>query len=217
MRPGEISMSHGGVLFLDEMCEFPAAVLDALRQPLEEGVVRVSRARASVTFPARFLLVGATNPCPCGDGGEACRCPPAARQRYNRRLSGPLLDRFDLRVVVSRPDAAAVLGGAPGEPSAAVAVRVAAARQLALARGVRCNAELPASRLDELAPLSPGSARLLEHRLRSGLLSARGVHRVRRVARTIADLGGSGGPVAEEHVCLALSLRAELAPVEEAA
>jgi magnesium chelatase family protein len=98
-----------------------------------------------------------------------------------------------------------------------VAARVVAARQLAVARGVRCNAELPASRLDELAPLSPGSARLLEHRLRSGLLSARGVHRVRRVARTIADLAGSGGPVAEEHVCLALSLRADLAPVEEAA
>jgi magnesium chelatase family protein len=217
MRPGEISMSHGGVLFLDEMCEFPAAVLDALRQPLEEGVVRVSRARASVTFPARFLLVGATNPCPCGEGGGACRCPPAARRRYSRRLSGPLLDRFDLRVMVSRPDAASVLGGVPGEPSAAVAARVAAAREVARARGVRCNAELPASRLDELAPLSPGSARLLEHRLRSGQLSARGVHRVRRVARTIADLGGADGPVAEEHVCLALSLRAELAPVEEAA
>jgi magnesium chelatase family protein len=216
MRPGEISLSHGGVLFLDEMCEFPPAVLDALRQPLEEGVVRVCRARASVSFPARFLLVGATNPCPCGEGGT-CRCPPAARQRYSRRLSGPLLDRFDLRVVVSRPDAASVLGGTPGEPSAAVAARVAAAREVARLRGVRCNAELPAPQLDELAPLSPGAARLLEHRLRSGLLSARGVHRVRRVARTIADLGAAAGPVAEEHVCLALSLRAELVPVEEAA
>jgi magnesium chelatase family protein len=216
MRPGEISLSHGGVLFLDEMCEFPGSVLDALRQPLEEGVVRVCRARASVSFPARFLLVGATNPCPCGDGGS-CRCPPAARRRYSRRLSGPLLDRFDLRVVVSRPDAGSVLGGPPGEPSAAVAARVAAARDVARLRGVRCNAELPAPLLDELAPLSPGAARLLEHRLRSGSLSARGVHRVRRVARTIADLGGAEGPVAEEHVCLALSLRAELAPVEEAA
>ena len=216
MRPGEISLSHGGVLFLDEMCEFPAAVLDALRQPLEEGVVRVSRARASVSFPARFLLVGATNPCPCGAGGS-CRCPAAARQRYNRRLSGPLLDRFDLRVVVSRPDAGSVLGGAPGESSAAVAARVTAARGLARGRGVRCNAELPATRLDELAPLTAGAARLLEHRLRSGLLSARGVHRLRRVARTIADLGGDSGAVAEEHVCLALSLRAELVPVEEAA
>lgn len=219
MRPGEISLSHGGVLFMDEMCEFPASVLDALRQPLEEGVVRVCRARATVSFPARFLLVGATNPCPCGEGGpgRSCRCPVAARQRYVRRLSGPLLDRFDLRVVVNRPDAASVLAGPPGEPSAAVADRVAAARELAAGRGVRCNAELPAPRLDELAPLAPGASRLLEHRLRSGQLSARGVHRIRRVARTIADLGGAAGPLAEEHVCLALSLRAELAPAEEAA
>lgn len=219
MRPGEISLSHCGVLFLDEMSEFPAAVLDALRQPLEEGVVRVCRARASVTFPARFLLVGATNPCPCGEGGAdgSCRCPPAARQRFNRRLSGPLLDRFDLRVVVTRPDAGSVLGGPSGEGSAAVAARVAAARELARERGVRCNAELPAGRLDELAPLASGAGRLLEHRLRAGLLSARGLHRVRRVARTIADLGGATGPVGEEHACLALSLRADLAPAEAAA
>ena len=219
MRPGEISLSHCGVLFLDEMSEFPAAVLDALRQPLEEGVVRVCRARASVTFPARFLLGGATNPCPCGEGGVdgSCRCRPAARQRFTRRLSGPLLDRFDLRVVVTRPDAGSVLGGPSGEGSAAVAARVAAARELARARGVRCNAELPAGLLDELAPLASGAGRLLEHRLRAGLLSARGLHRVRRVARTIADLGGATGPVSEEHVCLALSLRADLAPAEAAA
>jgi magnesium chelatase family protein len=219
MRPGEISLSHCGVLFMDEMCEFPATVLDALRQPIEEGVVRVCRARATVSFPARFLLVGATNPCPCGEGGSAglCRCPLAARQRYNRRLSGPLLDRFDLRVVVSRPDAASVMGGPPGEATAMVAARVAAARELSRERGVRCNAELPAARLDALAPLTAGAARVLEQRLRAGLLSARGVHRIRRVARTIADLGGAPGPVDEEHVCLALSLRAELAPVELAA
>ena len=137
MRPGEISSAHLGVLFLDEMAEFPRAVLDALRQPLEEGVVRVSRARASVCFPARFLLVGATNPCPCGEGGPAgaCRCPELVRQRYNRRLSGPLLDRFDLRVVVSRPDVADLLGGPPGESTAVVAARVAAARERARTRG----------------------------------------------------------------------------------
>jgi magnesium chelatase family protein len=219
MRPGEISLSHGGVLFLDEMAEFPTTVLDALRQPLEEGVVRVCRARASVTFPARFLLVGATNPCPCGEGGASgsCRCPPAARQRYNRRLSGPLLDRFDLRVVVTRPDVASVLGGPPGESTAAVAARVAAARALAGQRGVACNALLPSTRLDELAPLAPAAARLLEHRLRAGALSARGLHRIRRVARTIADLGYAAGPVSEEHVCLALSLRAELIPAHAAA
>ncbi|MEA2684985.1 MAG: magnesium chelatase family protein, partial [Actinomycetota bacterium] len=131
MRPGEISLAHLGVLFLDEMAEFPRMVLDALRQPLEEGVVRVSRARSSVAFPARFLLVGATNPCPCGEAGPEgrCRCTDAARQRYNRRLSGPLLDRFDLRVVVSRPDVRHLLGGEPGESTEVVAQRVAEARQ----------------------------------------------------------------------------------------
>lgn len=219
MRPGEISLSHCGVLFMDEMCEFPATVLDALRQPIEEGVVRVCRARATVSFPARFLLVGATNPCPCGESGSAglCRCALAARQRYNRRLSGPLLDRFDLRVLVSRPDPASVMGGPPGEATAPVAARVAAARELARERGVRCNAELPAARLDALAPLTAGAARVLENRLRAGLLSARGVHRIRRVARTIADLSGAPGSVDEENVCLALSLRAEVVPVEIAA
>lgn len=219
MRPGEASLAHAGVLFLDEMGEFPAPVLDALRQPLEEGVVRVARARASVTFPARFLLVGATNPCPCGQGGPrgACRCPPAARSRYARRLSGPLLDRFDLRVVVDRPDVDGLLGGPAAEPTATVAARVAAARTLACRRGVRCNAELPAHRLDEVAPLEPAAAALLEHKLRAGWLSARGLHRVRRVARTLADLAGGGRYLGEEHVCLALGLRAEPLDAEAAA
>jgi magnesium chelatase family protein len=218
MRPGEISLAHAGVLFLDEMGEFPPSVLDALRQPLEEGVVRVCRARASVTFPARFLMVGATNPCPCGEGGPegACRCQGVARTRYGRRLSGPLLDRFDLRVIVRRPEVTALLGGAPGESTAAVAERVAEARARARRRGVRCNAALPASRLDEVAPLVPGAASLLEQRLRSGALSARGLHRVRRVALTLADLAGASR-VGEEHVCLALGLRAEVvAPVAAA-
>jgi magnesium chelatase family protein len=211
MRPGEISLAHGGVLFLDEMGEFPRHVLDALRQPLEEGVIRVSRARASLVFPARFLLVAATNPCPCGQGGArgSCRCSDAARDRYARRLSGPLLDRFDLRVIVSKPDVDELLGGAPGEPTARVAERVEAARARARGRGVTCNARLPAWRLDEVAPLSGPAARLLEHKLRAGQLSARGLHRVRRVARTLADLADAGSTVDEEHVCLALGLRAE--------
>jgi magnesium chelatase family protein len=219
MRPGEVSMAHGGVLFLDEMGEFPTSVLDGLRQPLEEAVVRVARAKASVSFPARFLLVGATNPCPCGEGGPAgsCRCSDAARLRYHRRLSGPLLDRFDLRVMVSRPDVGALLGGAPGECTANVAARVGAAREMARRRGVRANAELPAERLDEVAPLSVGAAKLLEHKLRSGRLSARGLHRVRRVARTLADLRGGGHQVGEEHVCLALGLRADVVSAEVAA
>nr|MBA2626186.1 YifB family Mg chelatase-like AAA ATPase [Acidimicrobiia bacterium] len=122
LRPGEASLAHAGVLFLDELAEFKADALDALRQPLEEGVVRVSRARAAVSYPARFLLVGAMNPCPCGEGRSgACRCSDGARARYARRLSGPLLDRFDLRLDVARPDAGDLLSGARGESSADVA------------------------------------------------------------------------------------------------
>ncbi|MGH9128634.1 MAG: YifB family Mg chelatase-like AAA ATPase [Acidimicrobiales bacterium] len=217
MRPGEISLAHCGVLFLDEMGEFPASVLDTLRQPLEEGVVRVCRARASVAFPARFLLVGAMNPCPCGEGSTpgACRCSDQARARYARRLSGPLLDRFDLRVPVGRPVVDDLLGEGTQETTAAVASRVARARERASSRGFVVNAELPAARLDELAPLSAPATRLLERRLRSGALSARGLHRVRRVARTLADLGDSGdgdagGMVQLEHVAAALELRVGL-------
>jgi magnesium chelatase family protein len=217
MRPGEISLASGGVLFLDELGEFHTDALDALRQPLEEGVVRVSRAKAAVTYPARFLLVAAMNPCPCGEGGPVCRCSDAARARYGRRLSGPLLDRFDLRLDLSRPDAAQLLGGEPGEPSSDVAARVVAARRRAGERGVVANAALPAPALDAVAPLDRPAAVLLEDRLRRGVLSARGLHRVRRVALTLADLAGRGTPLGEEDVCLALSLRAEPAALRTAA
>ncbi|MEX2658530.1 MAG: YifB family Mg chelatase-like AAA ATPase [Acidimicrobiales bacterium] len=211
LRPGEVSLATNGVLFLDELGEFPAVILDSLRQPLEEGVVRVCRAAASVSYPARFLLVGAMNPCPCGEASTpgACRCSDAARLRYQRRLSAPLLDRFDLRLEVCRPDPGDLLAGPPGEATAAVAERVAFARLLAMERGVRCNADMPGSRLDEIAPLDPGAAAFLEHGLRVGTLTARGLHRVRRVARTIADLAGRPGPVSAEDISLALNLRAE--------
>jgi magnesium chelatase family protein len=224
MRPGEISAAHHGVLFLDELGEFPAAVLDMLRQPLEEGVVRVSRARASVTFPAQFLLVAAMNPCPCGEGSAPgrCRCSEWSRLRYASRVSGPLLDRFDLRVQVDRPDIDQLLaaGGArAGQPrldqpetTAAVSRRVAAARAIAADRGVGCNADLPAPRLDEVAPLSPAARSVLEARLRQGSLSARGLHRVRRVARTLADLDGRPGLIGEDDVCGALMLRSDPFP-----
>ena len=213
MRPGEISLAHNGVLFLDEMGEFATTVLEALRQPLEEGVVRVCRARGSVTFPARFLLVGAMNPCPCGEGSMpgVCRCSEASRARYSRRLSGPVLDRFDLRVALARPDVQELLGGRAGESSAAVAERVARARELATARGVRANADLAANQLDEVAPISIDAESLLERRLRSGTLSARGLHRVRRVARTLADLDGAPAVVGAVHVAGALELRVSLA------
>ncbi len=217
MRPGEISCAHRGVLFLDELGEFPAAVLDTLRQPLEEGSVRISRARASVVFPARFLLVAAMNPCPCGEGSVpgACRCSEAGRARYAGRVSGPLLDRFDLRVLLERPDVTQLLpsgtgdGGGLPESSATVAGRVVECRLRAIERGVRCNAELPAPRLDELAPLTPAARALLESRLRNGRLSARGLHRVRRIARTMADLARRSGRLAEEDVSAALLLRTD--------
>jgi len=209
LRPGEVSLSHCGVLFLDELGEFPATVLDSLRQPLEEGVVHVSRARSSADLPARFLLIGAMNPCPCGEGSVAgaCRCSDRDRARYTRRLSGPLLDRFDLAVSLSRPDVEDLVTGSPGEPSEAAAERVSFARLEAAARGVRCNSELPMSSLEELVPLTPEAAALLERRLRSGVLSARGFHRLRRVARTIADLDRAGPVVGERQVAESLSLR----------
>lgn len=209
LRPGELSLAHGGVLFLDELAEFPPSVLDALRQPLEEGVVRVTRARASVVFPAAVLVVAATNPCPCGHATSpgGCRCTPTERQRYVRRLSGPLLDRFDVRVVVHRPPEDDLLALEPGESSATVAARVAAARQRAQRRGVVANAHLPGSRLDELAPLSDPARERLREELRAGTLSGRGLHRVRRVARTLADLAGDDGPLGLSWVALALQLR----------
>jgi len=209
MRPGEISLAHHGVLFLDELGEFPTDVLDMLRQPLEDGVIRVARARFNVAFPARFLLVGAMNPCPCGQGrGPAgCRCGPAALARYGRRLSGPLLDRFDLRVPVSRPEITHLMGGPPGESSSVVAERVSRVRAMAAERGVASNAEIPGWCLDQLAPVSAGAARVLERELRTGGLSARGLHRVRRVARTLADLEDGPTVLDESHVCGALELR----------
>ncbi|MEP6661977.1 MAG: YifB family Mg chelatase-like AAA ATPase [Acidimicrobiales bacterium] len=211
LRPGEVSLAHRGVLFLDELGEFSAPVLDGLRQPIEEGVVRVIRARASVEFPCRFLLVAAMNPCPCGVGGEpgACGCSDNTRQRYVRRVSGPLLDRFDLRVIVNRPDAGELLGGGSGESSALVAARVARARGAAAARGVPTNADLPADRLDELAPITKRARRLLRSLLEKDKLTGRGLHRVRRVARTLADLAGDEGPIDEPHVGQALQLRVD--------
>ena len=224
LRPGEISLANRGVLFLDEVAEFPPAVLDGLRQPLEEGVVRVSRIRQTVSFPARFLLVAAMNPCPCGGigGPQGCHCRDNVRLRYLRRLSGPLLDRFDLRVPVAKAAVDELLGGPPGEPSAAVAARVVRAREVAAGRGVRANSELPARLLPEVAPLTPKAWEVVEWHLRKGSLTARGLHRVWRVARTIADLTGlddggpADGPIGEEHMCAALELRVEPRQLEPA-
>jgi magnesium chelatase family protein len=193
------------------MGEFATDVLDALRTPLEEGVVRVARARARVTFPARFLLVAAMNPCPCGAALRpgACRCSDAAVARYARRLSGPLLDRFDLRLAVSPPEPLDLLRTTPGESSAAVAERVHAARERALVRGVDANAELSGKALEDAAPLEPGAHARLEQALRNGWLTGRGLSRVRCVALTLQDLEGRDPPLDDESVSLALHLRVE--------
>jgi magnesium chelatase family protein len=219
LRPGEISAACNGVLFLDELAEFPPRVLDALRQPLEEGVVRIARAAVSAAIPARFLLVAAMNPCACGGGSRpgGCRCSDSARQRYQRRVSGPLLDRFDLRVEVQRPEVDDLFGRSEGETSRQVAERVLAAREIAATRGVVANSALPASLLDQVAPLSDDATRLLTDVLRSGRLSARGLHRVRRVARTIADLGDAPRQIEAAHVAAALGLRVDPLAVASAA
>jgi magnesium chelatase family protein len=218
MRPGEVALADHGVLFLDELAEFPRSVLDALRQPLEDGSVCITRAKASVRYRSRFLLVGAMNPCPCGELGRpgACRCSDHARARYGRRVSGPLLDRFDVRVEVPRPDPAMLLGGEPGESTAAVAARVAEARLRAAARGVRGNAHLTPDALQRWAPFSSAAEEVVEVSLRAGRLTARGLDRVRRVARTLADLDGAGEVLGAEHVSLALSLRADPAALQPA-
>lgn len=209
LRPGEISLASGGVLFLDELGEFPASLLDALRQPLESGVVRVARAHVGATLPARFLLVAATNPCPCGAGPlGSCRCSAAQIQRYTRRLSGPLLDRFDLGLWVDPPPAADVLvPGARGEPTAAVRARVERARLRAARRGVRVNRQLRGDALERAAPLSTEALDVLRGRLAAGRITMRGAQRVRAVALTLMDLDGVDGPLDAGHVHVALSLR----------
>lgn len=211
LQPGELSLAHRGVLFLDELGEFAPIVLDNLRQPLEEGVIRVARAAVKATFPARALLVAAMNPCPCAEGGPAgaCRCSPVARSRYARRLSGPLLDRFDLRVEVGRPDVGELLATGGGEPTESVAARVHSARARAAARGVEANADLPPDHMDEYAPLDAPSRQLVETALRSGRLTGRGLDGVRRVALTITDLAEDDPPPGVDHVSAALALRCE--------
>ena len=211
MRPGEISLASNGVLFLDELGEFAPSVLDALRQPLEQGTVRIARARTSVVMPAKFLLVAATNPCPCGEGSPGvCTCDDAGRARYLRRFSGPLLDRFDLRVAVSRPKTDELVSPQRGESTADVAERVAAARELAFFRSGCANSALSREQLDLVAPLSRSAEKRLRRELEIGRLTGRGYHRVRRVARTVADLDGAPDVVNEEHLNLALMMRVDL-------
>ena len=208
-QPGEISRSHHGVLFLDELAEFQAPVLQALRQPLETGRVSITRSGGSVSYPARFTLVAATNPCPCGWAGDpvrSCRCSPGAIDSYQRRLSGPLLDRIDLKVGVRRIKLETLASEPTGEGSAPVRERVVAARATQLARQGCLNAQLKPARLRQLAALEPASRRTLERWAEQRGLTARGFHRAWRVARTSADLDGAEH-IGERHILEALGYR----------
>jgi magnesium chelatase family protein len=208
-RPGEASLAHNGVLFLDELPEFSPAALQALRQPLEDGYLTLVRAEGRVRYPARFALVAAMNPCPCGflgDLARPCTCPPAAVDRYRARVGGPLMDRIDMTLRVDRIDPACLLGGAQDEPSASVRDRVGCARERA---GARDGGRLAAggAALLRSCSLDARSRRTVERAARVHRLSGRGVTRLLRVARSIADLAGAE-KVGEEHVLEASCYRA---------
>lgn len=214
-RPGEVSLAHNGVLFLDELAEFRRSALEALRQPLEDGVVCISRARARAWFPARPMLIAAVNPCPCGYKGHprrACRCADSQAWRYLSRLSGPLLDRIDMHVQVPPVDPVALGSSELAESSASVRARVLAARERARARAAALglsatvNAALGEAELARVAVLGPAARRFLENAVNHLGLSARAFTRVRRVARTVADLDGEEA-VNEYHVSEAVQGR----------
>jgi magnesium chelatase family protein len=212
-RPGEVSLSHLGVLFLDEFAEFRLSALEGLRQPLEDGEVTISRALTSLTFPARIMLVAAMNPCPCGflgDRARECTCPAYRIAQYHARLSGPLLDRIDLRVVVPRVAPRRRRGAGRGEPSHVVRSRVTAARQAQRSRlggaGVWANAHMTARHLRRLCRLEPPAVDLLDRAYETMHLSGRACDRVVKVAQTIADLAGSA-TIAREHLAESLSYR----------
>ncbi len=213
-QPGEISLAHNGVLFLDELMEFRRDVLEALRQPLEDGQVTIARSRTALTFPARFQLVAAANPCPCGYlGGTArqCTCTPTMIHRYRSRLSGPLVDRIDLQVFVPPVPWRDLSDSRRGEPSEVVRRRVAAARERQARRmagsGISCNAGMGPREIERWARPDAAGRRLLERASQALGLSARAFHRILRVARTVADLEASEG-VRAHHVAEAISWRA---------
>jgi magnesium chelatase family protein len=215
IRPGSASLAHRGVLFLDEAPEFARDVLDALRQPLEAGQVVVARSGLTTTFPARFTLVMASNPCPCArvaGPAEGCSCSPATRRRYLGRISGPLLDRVDVKIELEPVSRKELLSDQNfAESSQTVALRVAEARARSARRlrgtGWRLNGEVPGSELRRTWPPAPGSLAVVERSLERGQISARGVVKVIRVAWTLADLAGKPRPAKDEcHAALGLWL-----------
>jgi magnesium chelatase family protein len=208
--PGEISMAHGGVLFLDELTEFPRAVLNQLRQPLESGEITVTRAEHQHAYPARFQLVAAMNPCPCGladSEDSSCRCSPDMIRRYRQGASGPLMDRIDLHVKLSRPSPEALLSAAPtGKSSAQLRERVTVTREQQLSRQGCLNRDLAGDDIVELCALSKSTRASLIEALTALNVSARSAHRRLRVARTLADMEGEER-VSMSHINTALSFR----------
>jgi len=208
-RPGEVSLAHHGVLFLDELPEFDRDVLEALREPIESGRVAIARAARQVQFPARFQLMAAMNPCPCGhcgDRGGRCRCTPERIARYRGRVSGPLADRIDIKLEVPAPRESELVAAPAGEPSEAIKARVAQARRTQLERQGEPNALLGTLSIDRHCVTDREGDQLLRHALARLLLSARAYHRVLRVARSIADLAGTAS-IGAEHVAEAIQYR----------
>jgi magnesium chelatase family protein len=208
-RPGEISLAHNGVLFLDELTEFPRHVLEVLREPLESGMITISRAARQADFPARFQFLAAMNPCRCGYLGDAegrCHCTPSQIEFYRARISGPLLDRIDLHVEVSRLGSTRFVVSCAGESSASVAARVAAARAIQMARGSRPNACLDDKDIERVCRAERAALAMLARALDQLGLSARAYHRILKVARTIADLDGRDS-IAAPHVGEAIQFK----------
>ena len=211
--PGEISKAHRGVLFLDELPEYPRAVLEALRQPLEDGSVTITRAHAHAVYPARLMLICSMNPCPCGYYGSRtheCRCSASDVRRYRNKVSGPLLDRIDIQIEVESVPVTQIAMKSAEEPSAKIRERVNAARQIQIKRyakeGITCNAQLTARMFEKYCKLTPSANQLLTSAAEMMRLSSRGYTRVLKVARTIADLAG-GGDITETHVAEAVQYR----------